>query len=370
MSERDDDFFEEKRPWSIIKDQVLEKYMPPYLAKVNRLGRRILLIDGYAGPGVFNDDTYGSPIIMCEAAEKLVKGNYHAIFINKKKKYHDKLNKEIQRRGWSDSVEPRLGDSQLLLQIVPKTLKDQTVFLYLDPFGPTGCDFALLQPFLDRNPRFSTEILLTMNMPGMHRLAARHAVEDGRQEEQAIKYNHLLLTKVFGGDYWKDILLKQGSISEERETQLIEAYRAKLARYLPITGSCPVRERTDSRIKYFIVFASRHQDSMVLLNDFMVNAYFARMHKADFTGGLWEETDWKEMRSIDGLDRVIIDVVTEHPGETRKSIWYRIVQKHFMRYLEAEYIAIVQRLVDEKKLISPTERKTRRLNENCILYLP
>jgi hypothetical protein len=60
VSESDEDFFAGKRPWSIIKDQ---------------------------------------------AAEKYAKGNYRAIFINKDQKYHDKLSQEIQRAGWSPSVE-------------------------------------------------------------------------------------------------------------------------------------------------------------------------------------------------------------------------------------------------------------------------
>ena len=48
MTEQNDDFFEGKRPWSVIKDEILGAYMSPYIAKVNRLKRRILLIDGYA----------------------------------------------------------------------------------------------------------------------------------------------------------------------------------------------------------------------------------------------------------------------------------------------------------------------------------
>src|SRR5438477_376254 len=105
MVESRDDFFEGKRPWSKIKDEVLGNYMPPYLAKVNTRGQPILLIDGYAGPGTFGDDIVGSPIIMCEAAEKYAKGNYQAIFINNKKKYHEKLSTEILLRGWSRSAE-------------------------------------------------------------------------------------------------------------------------------------------------------------------------------------------------------------------------------------------------------------------------
>ncbi len=254
MVESSDDFFEGKRPWSKIKDRVLEKYMTPYLTKVNTRGQPIFLIDGYAGPGTFGDKTIGSPIIMCEAAEKYAKGNYHAIFINNKKKYHEKLSTEIERRGWSHSAETILGDSQLLLKALPQTLSDQTVFLYLDPFGPTGCDFALLTPFLKRASQFSTEILLTMSMPAMHRLATPKAVKAGRQEKRMIKDFHQILTNVLGGDYWKDILW-QDINAEERERQLIQAYQDKLAQYLRFTRSCPVRERTDRRIKYFIVFA-------------------------------------------------------------------------------------------------------------------
>ena len=364
MVESSDEFFEGKRPWSKIKDEVLEKYMTPYLAKVNTRGQPILLIDGYAGPGVFEDDSIGSPLIMCNKAEERAKGNYHAIFINNKRKYHEGLLREIQQRGWSNSAEPRLGDTQLVLRDIHKTLRGQTVFLYLDPFGPTGCDFDLLSPFLNRNPSYSTELLLTMNMPGMHRLAARHVTEDGRKDEEAIKDNRLKLTRVFGGDYWKDILW-QNIGAEKREVQLIEAYQKKLASYFPYTRSCPVREGTGKRIKYFIVFASHHKDALILLNDIMVNAYFAGMHQAVLGGGLWEDTDWREMRSIEGLDRVILDTVAKHPGESRKLIWFRVVDGYFMRYLKSEYLAMVKQLVETKKLTYLS--KTNRLNEDSIL---
>src|SRR5260370_18327214 len=99
MGESSDDFFEGKRLWSKIKDEILEKYIAPYLAKVNTRGQPILLIDGYAGPGIFEDGSRGSPIILCEKAEKLAKDNYHAIFVNNKKKYHDRLSREIQQTG-------------------------------------------------------------------------------------------------------------------------------------------------------------------------------------------------------------------------------------------------------------------------------
>jgi len=369
VSESTDDFFEGKRPWSRIKDEVLGKYMQPYLAKLNRKGSPILLIDGYAGPGTFEDGSNGSPLIMCEQGEKNARGNYKAIFINNKKKYHDQLKKSLQERGLSAIAEVRFGDTKHVLQDLPRTLGNQSVFLYLDPFGPTGCDFALLEPFLKRNSEFSTEIMLTLNMPGMPRLAAANI----SYEDEAIKRNRLWLTRIFGGEYWRDILLPSDDVknerNESRDFQLVDAYSRKLAQYLPSTRFCPVRERSSGRIKYFIVFASRHKDSLVLLNDIAAKAYFAGMHRADLGGGLWGETDWREMRNIQDLDEVVLNTVGKHPGETRKSIWSYIVLEHFMRYLEPEYLASVKRLFKKNKLVTPNLGKTGQLNNDCLLFL-
>ena len=145
-----DDFFKGKRPWSVIKDKVLANYMTPYLAKVNTLGKPILLIDGYAGPGVFLDGEPGSPVIMCGTAERTVKGKYQAIFVNKNKAHHEKLTAVIQRAGWTKSVQTILGDSTDLNKLLPP-FYNQTVFLYLDPFGLKGCNFDILLPFLNRD---------------------------------------------------------------------------------------------------------------------------------------------------------------------------------------------------------------------------
>jgi len=59
MVESSDEFFEGKRRWSKIKDEVLGNYMTPYLEKVNTRSQPLLLIDGYAGSGVYEDGGCG-----------------------------------------------------------------------------------------------------------------------------------------------------------------------------------------------------------------------------------------------------------------------------------------------------------------------
>ncbi|MEZ4863397.1 MAG: three-Cys-motif partner protein TcmP [Caldilineaceae bacterium] len=368
MSDYKDDFFEGKRPWSVIKDQVLSSYMSPYLAKVKSLGKPILLIDGFAGPGIFDDRSLGSPLVMCQAAEKYAKGNYRAFFFNKKARFHEELTGVLEKEGWLGAAKPILGDTTQILPQIPSLLRDQTVFLYLDPFGPTGCPYSLIEPFLTRNIRYSTEIVIMMHMPIAHRLAARNAVETGRADESLIQTYHQTMKNIFGGDYWKPIMFASDLSAEQREFQLIEAYCAKLAAHLPYTGYCPVREGENKRIKYFIVFASRHPDAMLLMHNAMIKAYFERMHKDAYAGTLFESNSWSDMLSTDGLREAILKEVNQQPGITRERLWLKVVQNHFMRYQQSDFRNAVQDLVDAKIFNCPTPRKTKRLNHTCTFY--
>ena len=116
-----------------------------------------------------------------------------------------------------------------------------------------------------------------------------------------------------------------------------------------------------------MVFASRHPDALLLLNDAMAKAYSIGMHQADFANGLWQEVDWQEMRSVTDLERVIVEELSQHEGETRINTWLRIVQKHFAIYLHKEYRAAIQHLAEEKRLIFISN--TGRLNDEAKLYL-
>lgn len=371
----EESFFKGKRPWSRIKDTVLGAYMPPYLSKVARLGRPILLVDCFAGPGKFGDDKPGSPLIMCQMAEKYAKGKCISIFVNKKQSHHEKLKKVLEMFVQKGIALPIYGDSQSLLREVQRLIRDHTLFIYLDPFGLKGCEFEVIKNLLERGNQYSTEILINLSMPTLHRLASRHAVAEGRGQSTQIQSLHELLRQVFGGDYWKKYLFDDRLSPEEKERKVMEEYQGKLKELLPYAGSCPVRERKGRRIKYFITFCSRHPDAMVLMNDTMCNAYNEYIHEASLKDvPLLAPVipSWKTARSNAKtlLKHVIIEAVKQYPERTRRELWESIVQNHFMLFLQSEYRAAVQEIVDAGDLESPTPRPTKRLNDNCILKLP
>ena len=368
----EDSFFKGKRPWSIIKDQVLGSYMPPYLAKVAKLGKQIILIDGFAGPGRFGDGSAGSPLIICQAAEKTAEKNYLAIFMNRRKTHHDQLSHVLGDFIKNGNVVAIHGAAETLLARVKRLLRDQTVFLYLDPFGLRGCEFSTIGPFVRRDKAFSTEIVINLSIPTIHRLAARKAVAEGRQDTHQVRSFHHRLSQILGGDYWQKILWDDSEDHEAKAEKVMAIYREKiLGLDMPYTGSCPVREKEGSGIKYYITFCSRHQDALLLMNDSMCSAYQERMHEAATEGTLFQNTPWKDTRSPRALEESIINIVSQKPRKSRQDIWIEIVRRSFMQYTSSEYKKAVARLVKgpAKRLDFEDVRGTGFLNDDSRLYL-
>ena len=74
-AERVAEFFDRKRPWSQYKDRVLDYYLVPYLQKVKKLKRPIVVFDMFAGRGVFKTGEPGSPLIIAKRLEPLHRAN-------------------------------------------------------------------------------------------------------------------------------------------------------------------------------------------------------------------------------------------------------------------------------------------------------
>ncbi len=374
LEDTEKSFFKGKRPWSRIKDRVLGSYLPPYLSKVVRLGRPILLVDCFAGPGKFGDNKPGSPLIMCRMAEKYAKGRCVCIFVNKEKSHHEELKETLEDFVQKKIAFPIRGDSQALLKEVQQLAREYTLFVYLDPFGLKGCEFEAIKTLLETGHKSSTEIVVNLSMPALHRLASRHAVGAGRAESAQIQSLHKILDQVLGGNYWKKYMFNDDLSPEDRERKVMDEYRGKLQELLPYVGSCPVCEKEGARIKYFITFCSRHPDAMVLMNDAMCTAYNDYIHEAslrDLPLLTQMVPDWKvnRQKAQTSLKHVIIETIKRHPVKTRLQLWQYIVQAHFMLYLQSEYRALVQEMVQTGDLESSTPRSGKRLNNNCVLNL-
>jgi len=333
-----------------------------------------LLVDCFAGPGKFDDNEAGSPLIMCRMAEKYAKGHCVCVFVNKERSHHEALKETLDEFVRKKIAFPIHGDSQALLREVQQLARKFTLFVYLDPFGLKGCELEALEKLLETGHKNSTEIVVNLSMPTLHRFACRHAVAKGREDSPQVKRLHNILDQVLGGDYWKKYMFDDKLSSEEREWKVMGEYRSKLKNLLQYVGSCPVREKEGARIKYFITICSRHPDAIVLMNEFMCAAYNKYMHAVALRDApllAAMAPDWKvnRQKAKTSLKNAIIATIKSHPKKTRLQLWEHLIQDHFMLYLQSEYRALVKEMVDSGDLESPTPRPGKRLNDNCILNL-
>lgn len=360
-------FFEGKRPWSLIKDQVLRSYMPAYLAKIALLRRPILLIDAFAGPGNFGDNEAGSPLIICDAAQEKVAGKYLAIFVNQERDYHQHLSDLLKSQINQGSVIAIHGNAEAFLDQIHHILTDQTVFLYLDPFGLKGCEFSHLEPFIRRNKKYSTEIVINISAPTIHRLTTANAHRENKTSSQILSLNRRL-TSVLGGDYWEEVMWNYQLEPEVKTQRIIKMYCENIANMgLSYTGFCPVRERLGGEIKYYITFASRHPHATLLMNDAMCRAYNERMHRIEYAGTLFENDDWKNYRDNQELHNVVDESIKKQPGINRDDLWLIIVQNHFMRFTQSEFRKAVKKQIDKTIKFTDTTG-TGRLNGSSKLF--
>lgn len=356
-------FFEGKRPWSKIKDAILGAYMRPYLTKLRATGAEIILIDGFAGAGTFGDgNTDGSPLIIENLANEIVPQQHRSFFINKSLEHHNNLQTNLERRNYKQAT-AICGEAEDMISQIIDGLTNQALFVYLDPFGLSGYSFELVRNVLKRIA--STEMVIILHAPALHRLAARHRVAQDDIDDQ-VRHNHSILTKTLGGTYWQDILWDETLQPTERAERVVQKYCNILESSTKrITGFCPIQRERGEGAKYYIIFVTGHRDGLKIMNDTMIVQFEKHMTDQEFQGTLFADTDWKSWRGTDELDDILFELVTTHPNLARHQYFYILLRKHFFRFTESEFIQSIKRLVS-KELIRFTST-TNRLNDNAIL---
>ena len=212
-------------------------------------------------------------------------------------------------------------------------------------------------------------------MPALHRLAGIKATQEGTEVTAQIIDRHEQITRILGGEYWKECLFSSED-TKVREDNIVAGYEKRLSStgYLTYTGSCPIRERQSSATKYFMVFASRHRDAMILFNDEMCKATneFVTEREMGNSLPLFPDLAWEYWRDKRILNSLVTKCVKKFPGRNRKDLRRLFIRGHFAQFTQSEFNKAVSALVESGKIICSTPigsplRKTKRLNDNCVL---
>lgn len=349
MSIKPKDFFKEKRTWSVVKDKILGWYLIPYLNKVKNLGRLIVIVDGFAGPGLYEDGSDGSPLIICKVIENLKSKGVKAIaiLIDSNEYCFNKLKQSLKKFEIEKLALPLEGDFKTLVPKIIKATKDCPSFFFIDPFGIKGLEFNSLEEIFKKVNRISTEVLVNFNYKALLR---------------EYKINPSLTDGVMGGDYYRNTLEDSKISDSDKEKKIIEMYKDKYKNFFTYVGSCPVMYKDEQMAKYHLIFATSHFDGFKLMNEKMCD-----IHREFYTEGrLFQVFSEGEKPDRNFLENEIINLL-KNKVRSRKEVKEILMIKCFLRFKESDYNQTINKFLKENKIYS--DNRKIRINDDNLLSL-
>lgn len=269
-------FFVSKKAAAVLKHGILSRYIKPWAAKVGSTAedKRVVYVDGYAGPGKYEDGTAGSPALILDTARDMPYRSIDCHFVEKTRKSFGPLSSVIadaQRDGVSCQAYRGRLDRHLdsILQAAGKA----PLFVFLDPFG-------LAIPFEDitgkimggsrnRASGTKTEVLINFSSNAVRRIGA-FLDKDGDVPNRESTLGSM--DRACGGSWWRDIYTSLET-NEQRVVAIADEFMTRAAKAANSGGwSLPVRNRADLQPVYHLVYLSRHPDGLWLFGDCLARA--------------------------------------------------------------------------------------------------
>lgn len=225
---------------------------------------RLLLVDGFAGPGRYVTGEPGSPLIMLDALlshksiGELNDVNFKYLYIEQDRARVEHLKQEISGLGelpLNVGVHIEHGEfedvfASVIDPIVQKGGHLIPTFAFIDPFGYSSASMAITGRLLDF-PR--CEALYFLPMSFIHRFV-------GREGQEAA------LTSLFGTDEWRSAIPLHG---QERTACLLALFERQLKQSGGVEYVRSFQLRTQDGNDYRLVFSLGHLKGLEIAKDAM-----------------------------------------------------------------------------------------------------
>lgn len=253
------------------KHRVLESYLAAWIPimafqsqKTQMLGEpRLLIVDGFAGPGQYEEGEPGSPLIMLDTLlEHASFDSFGAVkflflFIEHDERRIDHLKSRLAEYDLPENVEVAVEHGEFeetfgeLVEGVQERNKVLVpTFAFIDPFGYSAASMSLSGKFLNF-PR--SEILMFLPLAHIVRFAEREGQEEA-------------MTALFGTDRWKQVA---GLTGERRRQFLLDLFEEQLEAQGGIEYVRSFALRTKDGNDYRLVFGTGHIKGLEAMKDAM-----------------------------------------------------------------------------------------------------
>lgn len=224
---------------------------------------RLLLVDGFAGPGRYTHNEPGSPLIMLDALTshaalpRLHGVRFNYLFIEQDLRRVDHLRAELKKLSLPPNIFLHLehGAFETTFGAVVDDVigADHTLvptFAFIDPFGYSSASMSLAGRFLDF-PR--SEALFFLPLSFIHRFVGREGQESA-------------LAALFDTEEWRDAIPLQG---DERRRFLLRLFERQLRLQGQVKHVRSFELRTRDGNDYRLVFATGHDRGVELMKEAM-----------------------------------------------------------------------------------------------------
>jgi len=250
----------EAPPHTLAKLEIIGRYLYLWFIIVGSKpnNRRLVYIDGFAGPGRYTNSDKSSPLVALQAAKdaltkfpsKLSATEFYFLFVERNPKFAESLHEAISAISWpaqfkwnveNGSFEDKVGG--ILENIRREGKQLAPTFAFIDPFGATGLPFKVIAEIL----RHATcEVLLNLDSDGISRLVTAQAVEK----------NQAHLGLLFGDSSWRTELNPHLPMPQ-LSAQILALYKKRLRSVAPYVFAFAMNSR-EGQLNYHLVFASLH----------------------------------------------------------------------------------------------------------------
>lgn len=366
-------FFNYLKPWSKRKHRILGKYLKPFAAKVATItqNREIYCIDGFAGAAKYDDGSIGSPLMLAQLSDECSKWQnpvtLKLINIEPNNKNFSSL--EYITQDWVNKGTVK-NFNEKFIDAIPHILseiRNAPAFFFVDPFGPTAVHFSHLQPILQRMQQ-ATELFINFDTDGLQRIAdASQSKSDNPKTVKSIPKNTQNVSDIIGNDEWIQTYQNKNLTTEQRQNFLLSIYINNLRKFGYAVVAYPIREALEKAAKYHMIYCTRHNDGVILMNDFMfeeensLEEEHSNTHFPLFASAAGEQEKRRQNLCI-----LLEQFLQNNQQTTRKQIKRQLIFAHFAEFHTKDYNAVVKDFLEDEKLKASHGKK--RINDDEVLF--
>lgn len=262
--------FTEQREQSAIKTEIVTKYFDAWSTILSKRFPKIGYIDLYAGPGIYDDESISTPIIILQKIinSPSLRSKVVVCLNDKDATNYERLQKNVANL---DNISllthhPRITNEEITYD-TPKKFNYPKIpcFCFIDPAGYNGLSLELLKVF---GQDYGSDIIFFFNYNDINRAISNSRVS-------------INMKQLFGDKHYQTLIKKISKESGLNREVIIVNEMSEAIHDIGISYVLPFRFKTEgkNRTSHYIIFASKNIVGFNIMKDIMY-----KIGEKDFNG--------------------------------------------------------------------------------------